>query len=37
MQDFKAPWLRVTVAKLAPLAGVRQLGVSIERGKKQNA
>ena len=32
--DFKAPWLRVTIAKLAPLAGVKQLGVSIERGKK---
>jgi len=35
IQDFKAPWLRVTIAKLAPLAGVKRLGVSIERGKKQ--
>lgn len=33
--DFKAPWLRVTIAKLAPLAGVKRLGVSIERGAKK--
>ncbi len=32
--DFKAPWLRVTIAKLSPLAGVKRLGVSIERGKQ---
>ncbi len=32
--DFKAPWLRVTIAKLSPLAGVKRLGVTIERGKK---
>lgn len=32
--DFKAPWLRVTIAKLSPLAGVKRLGVSIERGKR---
>lgn len=32
--DFKAPWLRVTIAKLAPLAGVRKLGISIERGTR---
>ncbi len=37
MQDFKAPWLRVSIAKLAPLAGVKKLGVSIERGTKQGA
>ncbi len=35
IDDFKAPWLRVTIAKLSPLAGVKKLGVSIERGKKQ--
>lgn len=34
IRDFKAPWLRVTIAKLAPLAGVKRLGVTIERGKK---
>lgn len=35
IRDFKAPWLRVSIAKLAPLAGVRKLGITIERGKKQ--
>jgi dihydroneopterin aldolase len=32
--DFKAPWLRVTIAKLSPLAGVKRLGVTIERGSR---
>jgi dihydroneopterin aldolase len=35
IRDFKAPWLRITIAKLAPLAGVKRLGVTIERGKQQ--
>ena len=35
ISDFKAPWLRVSIAKLAPLAGVKKLGVTIERGKRQ--
>ena len=35
IRDFKAPWLRITIAKLAPLAGVKKLGVTIERGKKK--
>ena len=30
--EFHAPWVRVSLAKIAPLAGVRQLGVRIERG-----
>ncbi len=34
IKDFKAPWLRVSIAKLAPLAGVKKLGISIERGTK---
>ena len=34
IRDFKAPWLRVSIAKLAPLAGVKKLGVTIERGKR---
>ena len=29
--DFGAPWVKVRVAKLAPIAGVRELGVVIER------
>ncbi|MBX3665512.1 MAG: dihydroneopterin aldolase [Burkholderiales bacterium] len=32
--DFRAPWLRVAIAKLSPLPGVKKLGVTIERGKK---
>jgi dihydroneopterin aldolase len=31
--EFGAPWVRVRVAKLAPIPGVRELGVEIERGK----
>ena len=31
--EFGAPWARVSVAKLAPIAGVSRLGVAIERGK----
>jgi dihydroneopterin aldolase len=30
--EFGAPWAKVSVAKLAPIAGVRQIGVAIERG-----
>jgi dihydroneopterin aldolase len=30
--EFGAPWASVRVAKLAPLSGVRQIGVAIERG-----
>jgi dihydroneopterin aldolase len=31
--EFGAPWARVSVAKLAPIAGVKQIGVAIERGQ----
>jgi len=31
LADFGAPWAKVRVAKLAPIAGVRELGVVIER------
>jgi dihydroneopterin aldolase len=31
MGEFGAPWAKVRVAKLAPIAGVRELGISIER------
>jgi dihydroneopterin aldolase len=34
LEEFRAPWVRVQLAKLAPLPGVRQLGVAIERGKR---
>ena len=29
--EFGAPWVKVRVAKLAPIAGVRELGVEIDR------
>lgn len=32
--EFAAPWVRVSVAKPAPIAGVKQIGVVIERGNK---
>jgi 7,8-dihydroneopterin aldolase/epimerase/oxygenase len=32
--EFGSPWVRVSVAKLAPVAGVRRLGVIIERGER---
>jgi dihydroneopterin aldolase len=32
--EFGAPWVKVSVAKLAPMPGVKQIGVTIERGKK---
>jgi len=34
MGEFGAPWVKVRVAKLAPLAGVKELGIVIERGKR---
>ena len=33
MGEFGAPWVKVRVAKLAPIAGVKELGIVIERGK----
>jgi dihydroneopterin aldolase len=32
--EFAVPWVRVKVAKLAPIAGVRQVGVTVERGAR---
>lgn len=32
--EFNAPWVKVRVAKLAPVRGVRELGVAIERRAK---
>ena len=29
--EFAAPWVKVRVAKLAPMAGVKALGVAVER------
>jgi dihydroneopterin aldolase len=33
-REFGVSWASVRVAKLAPLAGVRQIGVAIERGTR---
>ncbi|MCX7673700.1 MAG: dihydroneopterin aldolase [Thiobacillaceae bacterium] len=32
--EFGAPWVRVTVRKLAILPGVRELGIIVERGSR---
>jgi dihydroneopterin aldolase len=34
MAEFGTPWVKVRVAKPGILAGVKQLGVTIERGSK---
>ena len=34
-REFKAPWVKISIAKLAPLKNVKRLGVTVERGKKQ--
>ena len=36
LAEFGAPWVKVRVAKLAPLPGVRELGVTIERRRAQD-
>jgi dihydroneopterin aldolase len=33
-REFEAPWVSVRVAKLAPLPGVKHIGIAIERGKR---
>lgn len=33
-REFGAPWVKVSVAKLGLIRGVKQLGVVIERGSK---
>ena len=32
--EFKAPWVRISVAKLGHIRGVRKVGVSIERARQ---
>jgi 7,8-dihydroneopterin aldolase/epimerase/oxygenase len=32
--EFKAPWVKVSVAKLGALKNTKRLGVTIERGKR---
>ncbi len=33
LNDFKAPWVRINVAKLNAIRGSRMVGISIERGQ----
>lgn len=35
LEDFKAPWAKVNVAKLQAIRGSKMVGISIERGKTQ--
>jgi dihydroneopterin aldolase len=34
IEDFKAPWVKVSVAKLQAIRGSRMVGISIERGSR---
>jgi len=34
LTEFKAPWVKVSVAKLGMIRGVKKLGICIERGTK---
>jgi dihydroneopterin aldolase len=34
MREFDSPWVKVSVAKLAPLKNVKRLGITIERGAR---
>jgi dihydroneopterin aldolase len=34
LNDFKSPWVKVSVAKLNAIRGSRMVGISIERGLK---
>jgi dihydroneopterin aldolase len=33
--EFRSPWVKVSITKLAPLKNVKRLGVTIERGSKE--
>ena len=35
MREFKSPWVKVSVTKLAALKNVKRLGITIERGSRQ--
>ena len=37
MREFKSPWVKVSVTKLAPLKNVKRLGVTVERGSRASA
>jgi dihydroneopterin aldolase len=35
LDEFKAPWVRISIAKLGIMKGVRRVGVQIERAREQ--
>jgi 7,8-dihydroneopterin aldolase/epimerase/oxygenase len=35
LDDFRAPWVKVSVAKLNAIRGSRMVGISIERGQSK--
>ena len=37
LTEFKAPWVKVSVAKLAMIRGVKKLGICIERGSRSES
>ncbi|MBI2314188.1 MAG: dihydroneopterin aldolase [Betaproteobacteria bacterium] len=34
LKEFTSPWVRVSVAKLGVIRGVKQIGVTVERGAR---
>jgi dihydroneopterin aldolase len=34
LKEFKAPWVKLSIAKLSPLRHVKRLGITIERGER---
>ena len=36
LNDFKSPWVKVSVAKLSAIRGSRMVGISIERGLRSD-
>lgn len=37
LREFGTPWVRISIAKIAPLRNVKRLGVVIERGSRTQA
>lgn len=36
LDDFKAPWVKISIAKIGVMKGVRRVGVQIERATEQS-
>lgn len=37
LEDFRAPWVKISIAKTGIMKDVRQVGVTIERGRSPSA